>query len=232
MLKRISLAWMSIPQPSLVSSRYSVTTAFQQRQFQSILTKNQSPDLRLSRSIIPHRTRRPRMISARSSGMASDNSKAVGITIQSRGCQATAAKAECHHKLKTEMRGDLWQTTHLYQMSSMSFKQDVCRQTKFRLGMCVPTAWWQVSSAFTRVNLWKPVPGWHPWTSSTSHFNSVLPPPSRKPQIPVPKKNKVTCLSDDHPVALALIIMKCFEWLVMPYICANLIDNLDPLQFA
>ena len=29
--------------------------------------------------------------------------------------------------------------------------------------------------------------------------------------VPVPKKARVTCLNDYHPVALMLLVMKCFE---------------------
>ncbi len=50
--------------------------------------------------------------------------------------------------------------------------------------------------------------------------------------VPIPKKNKITCLNDWRPVALTPIFSKCFEKLVRDYICSVLPDSLDPLQFA
>ena len=48
----------------------------------------------------------------------------------------------------------------------------------------------------------------------------------------MPKKAKVTCLTDYHPVALTSVAMKCFERLVMAHINSILPVTLDPLQFA
>ncbi len=50
--------------------------------------------------------------------------------------------------------------------------------------------------------------------------------------VPIPKKNKITCLNDWRPVALTPIFSKCFEKLVREYICSVLPASLDPLQFA
>ncbi len=50
--------------------------------------------------------------------------------------------------------------------------------------------------------------------------------------VPIPKKNKITCLNDWRPVALTPIFSKCFEKLVRDYICSVLPTSLDPLQFA
>ncbi len=50
--------------------------------------------------------------------------------------------------------------------------------------------------------------------------------------VPIPKKNKITCLNDWRPVALTPIFSKCFEKLVRDYICSVLPASLDPLQFA
>ncbi len=50
--------------------------------------------------------------------------------------------------------------------------------------------------------------------------------------IPVPKKSPVSCLNDYRPIALTLIMMKCFERLVMHNIKTSLPNTLDPLQFA
>eukprot|EP00061_Rhincodon_typus_P009097 g32308.t1 len=50
--------------------------------------------------------------------------------------------------------------------------------------------------------------------------------------IPVPKKAHVTCPNDNCPVAVTLIIMKCFERLVMVHINSSLPTRFDPLQFA
>ncbi|KAI4873722.1 hypothetical protein NFI96_000462 [Prochilodus magdalenae] len=48
--------------------------------------------------------------------------------------------------------------------------------------------------------------------------------------IPVPKKSSVSCLNDYRPVAL--IVIKCFERLVMRHINTLLPPLLDPLQFC
>ncbi len=50
--------------------------------------------------------------------------------------------------------------------------------------------------------------------------------------LPIPKKNKITCLNDWRPVVLTPIFSKCFEKLVRGYICSVLPASLDPLQFA
>ncbi len=50
--------------------------------------------------------------------------------------------------------------------------------------------------------------------------------------VPIPKKNKITCLNDWRPIALTPIFSKCFEKLVRDYICSVLPASLDPLQFA
>ena len=50
--------------------------------------------------------------------------------------------------------------------------------------------------------------------------------------IPVSKKSVVSCLNDYRPVALTLIVMKCFERLVKPHITASLPALHDPYQFA
>ncbi len=50
-----------------------------------------------------------------------------------------------------------------------------------------------------------------------------------QPLLPIPKKNKITCL---RPVALTPIFSKCFEKLVREHICSVLPASLDPLQFA
>eukprot|EP00061_Rhincodon_typus_P010873 g35484.t1 len=54
----------------------------------------------------------------------------------------------------------------------------------------------------------------------------------KKTIIPVPRKAHATCFNDYRPVALASIIMKCFERLVMAHINSSLPARLDPLQFA
>ncbi|KAL0173686.1 hypothetical protein M9458_029654, partial [Cirrhinus mrigala] len=62
---------------------------------------------------------------------------------------------------------------------------------------------------------------------------SVVPSCFKKSTIvPIPKKNKITCLNDWRPVALTPIFSKCFERLIRDYICSVLPDSLDPLQFA
>ncbi len=50
--------------------------------------------------------------------------------------------------------------------------------------------------------------------------------------VPIPKKNKITCLNDWRPVTLTPIFRKCFEKLIRDYICSVLPASLDPLQFA
>ncbi len=50
--------------------------------------------------------------------------------------------------------------------------------------------------------------------------------------VPIPKKNKITCLNDWRPIALTPIFSKCFEKLVREHICSVLPASLDPLQFA
>ncbi len=50
--------------------------------------------------------------------------------------------------------------------------------------------------------------------------------------MPIPKKNKITCLNDWRPVALTPIFSKCFEKLIRDHICSVLPASLDPLQFA
>ncbi len=62
---------------------------------------------------------------------------------------------------------------------------------------------------------------------------SVVPTSFKKSTIvPIPKKNKITCLNDWRPVALTPIFSKCFEKLVREHICSVLPASLDPLQFA
>ncbi len=62
---------------------------------------------------------------------------------------------------------------------------------------------------------------------------SVVPACFKKSTIvPIPKKNKITCLNDWRPVALTPIFSKCFEKLVRDHICSVLPASLDPLQFA
>ncbi len=62
---------------------------------------------------------------------------------------------------------------------------------------------------------------------------SVVPSCFKKSTIvPIPKKNKITCLNDWRPVALIPIFSKCFENLIRDDICSVLPASLDPLQFA
>ncbi len=62
---------------------------------------------------------------------------------------------------------------------------------------------------------------------------SVVPSCFKKSTIvPIPKKNKITCLNDWRPVALTPIFSKCFEKLVRDHIYSVLPASLDPLQFA
>ncbi len=56
--------------------------------------------------------------------------------------------------------------------------------------------------------------------------------PKKSTIVPIPKKNKITCLNDWRPVALTPIFSKCFEKLIRDYICSVLPASLDPLQFA
>ncbi|MCI4378954.1 hypothetical protein PGIGA_G00222290 [Pangasianodon gigas] len=50
--------------------------------------------------------------------------------------------------------------------------------------------------------------------------------------VPVPKHSSPACLNDYHPVALTLIVMKCFERLVLAHLKTCLPPTLDPHQFA
>ena len=50
--------------------------------------------------------------------------------------------------------------------------------------------------------------------------------------IPVPKKNKVTCLNDYRPVALTSVAMKVFERVVLQHLKEATEGKLDPMQFA
>ncbi len=62
---------------------------------------------------------------------------------------------------------------------------------------------------------------------------SVVPSCFKKSTIvPIPKKNKITCLNDWRPVALTPIFSKCFEKLIRDHICSVLPASLDPLQYA
>ncbi len=62
---------------------------------------------------------------------------------------------------------------------------------------------------------------------------SVVPACFKKSTIvPIPKKNKITCLNAWRPIALTPIFSKCFEKLVREHICSVLPASLDPLQFA
>ncbi len=76
------------------------------------------------------------------------------------------------------------------------------------------------------------------WPGFSDIFNlslslSVVPLCFKKSTIvPIPKKNKITCLNDWRPVALTPIFSKCFEKLIRDYICSVLPASLDPLQFA
>ncbi len=59
---------------------------------------------------------------------------------------------------------------------------------------------------------------------------SVVPSCFKKSTIvPIPKKNKITCLNDWRPIALTPISGKCFEKLIRDYICSVLPASLDPL---
>ncbi len=62
---------------------------------------------------------------------------------------------------------------------------------------------------------------------------SVVPACFKKSTIvPIPKKNKITCLNDWRPINLTPIFSKCFEKLLREHICSVLPASLDPLQFA
>lgn len=50
--------------------------------------------------------------------------------------------------------------------------------------------------------------------------------------VPVPKKPSITCLNDYQPVALTLVIMKCFEKILLKHIRDIIPVDLDSLQFA
>jgi len=50
--------------------------------------------------------------------------------------------------------------------------------------------------------------------------------------VPVPKTTSPACLNDYRPVALTLVVMKCFERLIKDYICAFLPPFMESLQFA
>jgi hypothetical protein len=50
--------------------------------------------------------------------------------------------------------------------------------------------------------------------------------------VPVPKKAKITELNDYRPIALTVVIMKCFERLVNDHITSTLTATVNPLQFA
>ncbi len=107
-----------------------------------------------------------------------------------------------------------------------------------------------VIRSFKRVNIRKDCGyGWHPrpcaqkmripnsWVFTDifnlSLFLSVVPSCFKKSTIvPIPKKNKITCMNDSRPVALTPIFSKCFEKLIRDYICSVLPASLDPLQFA
>ncbi len=125
------------------------------------------------------------------------------------------------------------------------------------LGHVPGSVWWRhrgvfryVTRSFKRVNIHKAVgpdviPGrvlkacaFQLAGVFTDIFNlslslSVVPACFKKSTIvPIPKKNKITCLNDWRPVALTPIFSKCFEKLVREHICSVLPASLDPLQFA
>ncbi len=67
----------------------------------------------------------------------------------------------------------------------------------------------------------------------TTDSLSVVPACLKKSTIvPIPKKNKITCLNDWRLIALTPNFCKCFEKLVRDNICSVLPASLDPLQFA
>ncbi len=78
---------------------------------------------------------------------------------------------------------------------------------------------------------WSCGPGWHTRPCAQSmhfptsrgfyrHFQSVCGSLmlQKSTIVPIPKKNKITCLNDWRPVALTPIFSKCFEKLVRDYI--------------
>ena len=50
--------------------------------------------------------------------------------------------------------------------------------------------------------------------------------------VPVPKKSKITQLNDLRPVALTLVVFKCFEKLVLRELLSQVGHKVDPFQFA
>lgn len=48
----------------------------------------------------------------------------------------------------------------------------------------------------------------------------------------IPKKNKLKCPNDYRRIALTLVIVKCFERLIMAHIKASMLGTLEPLQFT
>ena len=50
--------------------------------------------------------------------------------------------------------------------------------------------------------------------------------------VPVPKKDRITCLNDYRPVALTSVVMKSFEKLILSFLKPITDPLLDPLQFA
>ncbi|KAK1794450.1 hypothetical protein P4O66_011319, partial [Electrophorus voltai] len=50
--------------------------------------------------------------------------------------------------------------------------------------------------------------------------------------VPIPKKPRPSDLNDYGPVALTLVMMKCFEKLVRDFITSSLPASMDPLHFA
>ncbi|KAI3367123.1 hypothetical protein L3Q82_008193 [Scortum barcoo] len=73
---------------------------------------------------------------------------------------------------------------------------------------------------------------WLKMSAKTSCQLQSVVPTCFKETIIVPKKLKILCLNDYHPVALISTIMKWFECLVKSFITSSLPDSLDPLQFA
>ncbi|KAI3375889.1 hypothetical protein L3Q82_004144 [Scortum barcoo] len=72
-----------------------------------------------------------------------------------------------------------------------------------------------------------------PINKASGHKGLATVPISLKTSIimPVPKKS-VTCLNDYRPVALTLVIMKCFERIVLKHIKDIIPAGLDQCQFA
>ncbi|KAK3564438.1 hypothetical protein QTP86_020370 [Hemibagrus guttatus] len=50
--------------------------------------------------------------------------------------------------------------------------------------------------------------------------------------VPMPKSSMVSCFNDYRPIALTLIVMKCFERLIRKHIKTQLPPSLDPMKFA